>query len=114
MRMLLRFVPAVILVGVLGGRLEAGLILKLSDATDLASVTIMDNGAGDLSPELGVVTFAGKVGEFSVNVSTGVSRPVLGSGLLPQMDLNSFDAKLSGSKADVLTIQLTDTGWGST
>jgi LPXTG-motif cell wall-anchored protein len=114
MRVVLRFLPTAILIGLLGGQVEAGLMLKLSDTTDLASVTIVDNGIGDLSPDLGVVNFSGNVGEFNVNVSTGLSTPVLGSGLLPQMDLNSIDAKLTGSKADVLTIQLTDTGWGPT
>src|SRR4051794_20215865 len=114
MRVTVRLLAAVILIGAFGGRVDAGLILKLSDSADGASFTIIDNGVGDLSPDLGVVTFGGKVGEFSVNVSTGVSRPILGNGLLPQMDLNSFDAKLSGSKADVLTIQLTDTSWGPT
>ena len=89
-------------------------MLKLSDSADLASVTIVDNGIGDLSPELGVVTFGGKVGEFQVNVSTGLSWPILGNGSLPQMDLNSIDAKVTGSKADVLTIQLTGTGWAPT
>jgi hypothetical protein len=114
MRVLSLCLPAAILIGVFGGRAEAGLILKLSDTADLASVTIVDNGLGDLSPDLGVVTFAGKVGEFKVNVSTGLSTPILGSGLLPQMDLNSVDAKITGSKADVLTIQLSETGWGHT
>jgi LPXTG-motif cell wall-anchored protein len=114
MRVMLRFLPTAILIGLLGGRAEAGLILKLSDTADLASVTIVDNGIGDLSSDLGVVTFAGKVGEFNVNVSTGLSSPVIGSGLFPQMDLNSIDAKPTGSKADVLTIQLTYTGWGPT
>jgi LPXTG-motif cell wall-anchored protein len=114
MRVILRFLPAAILIGILGGRVEAGLILSLSDTTDLALVTIADNGIGDLSPALGVVTFAGQVGEFKINVSTGLSWPVMGSGLLPQMDLNSIDAKLTGSAADVLTIKLTYTGWGPT
>ena len=83
MRVVLRFLPAALLMGVLGGRAEAGLVLKLSDTADLASVTIVDNGLGDLSPDMGVVTFAGPLGEFHVNVSTGLSTPVLGSGLLP-------------------------------
>jgi hypothetical protein len=114
MRVLRRFLPAAFLLGVLGGQSEAGLMLRLSDTADNASVTITDNGVGDLSPDLGVVTYSGKVGEFKVNVSTGLSSPILGDGVLPQLDLNSVDAKLAGSKADVLTIMLTATGWAPT
>ena len=114
MRVMLRVMFAMVLLSLLGGQAEAGLILMLSDTADNASVTIVDNGIGDMSSDLGVVTFVGKIGEFSVNVSTGLSSPVIGSGLLPQLDLNSVDAKLTGSKADVLTIKLTDTGWAPT
>src|SRR5207248_7473366 len=39
---------------------------------------------------------------------------VLGTGTLPEMDLNSIDTKLTGSKADTLTIKLTSTGWAPT
>jgi hypothetical protein len=50
MRVVLRFLPVALLMGVLGSRAEAGLMLRLSDTADLASVTIADNGLGDLSP----------------------------------------------------------------
>jgi hypothetical protein len=91
------------------GRADAGFKMMLSDSLDGASVTIADNGLGDLNPALGVITFSGTVGEFAINVTSGLSKPVLGSLSLPQMDLNSLDTKLAGSAADTLTIKLTDT-----
>jgi hypothetical protein len=108
--------PAAMLIGMLSGagRAEAGLALSLSDTADLASVTIHDNGPGDLNPTTGVLLFSGTVGEFAINVTTGESKPVLGNGSLPEMDLNSVNTKLSGSKADTLIIKLTDTDWSPT
>jgi hypothetical protein len=88
--------------------------LMLSDTADGASVTIHDNGIGDLNPLAGVITFSGTVGEFAINVTTGESKPVLGSPTQAKMDLNSVDTKLIGSKADTLTIKLSDTDFGPT
>jgi hypothetical protein len=116
MRLIRGFVPAAVLIVALGqaGRAEAGLMMKLSDATDGASVTIVDNGLGDSNPMTGVIVFMGPVGEFSLGVTTGVSKPFIGNGVLPRMDLNSVDVKSVGSKGDTLTIMLTETNWAPT
>ena len=90
------------------GRAEADLALQLSDTADGASITIPDVSGG------GSVTFNGRVGEFNINVTTGMSNPLIGDGTLPQMDLSSVDAKDDGSRADTLIVKLTETNWPTT
>jgi hypothetical protein len=73
-------------------------------ATVGTDVTITDGGAGDLNPLAGVITFSGGLGVFTVNVTTGVSKPVIGPN---RIDLNSVN--VSGAGAGTLAIGLTDT-----
>jgi len=92
---------------------QAAMKLSLSASSDAgaSAVTITDNGVGDLNPALGVITFSGAVGQFAINVTTGVSKPFAGSVAEPNVDLNSLDSKAAGSLAETLTIKLTDTGF---
>lgn len=78
--------------------------LTLSDGS--ITKTITDNGAGDMSAITGVVLFNDSVGAFSINVTTGLTKPVLGAPGVPKMDLNSVN--VSGS-AGTLTIMFTET-----
>ena len=89
---------------------DATLMLRLIDPTMPGSeVTIVDQGANDINTTPGVVMFSGSVGGFAVNVSTGVSKPVLGSAAFPSIDLNSID--LTTRTGGSLQIWLTDTGF---
>lgn len=54
-------------------------------------VLVTDQGAGDSNPEVGAVTFIGALGDWTVNVTTGVSKPVIGSPGNPELDLNSVN-----------------------
>ena len=56
---------------------EAATIIELSDG--VTTQTVVDQGPGDLSLTPGVVVFSGVVGVFNVNVTTGLSKPLLGS-----------------------------------
>lgn len=88
---------------------DAALMLILDDPTTPGiDVTVTDQGAGDIYPTVGVITFSGAVGAFAVNVSTGVSKPILGSAGVPSMDLASIDFSGSGGALHIL---LTDTGF---
>jgi|PlaIllAssembly_1097288.scaffolds.fasta_scaffold39238_2 hypothetical protein len=58
---------------------------------------VYDNGAGDLNPTVGAVTFSGAVGTWSVNVSTAISYPVQGSVTSPFLDLNSVNVGGTGT-----------------
>jgi hypothetical protein len=84
--------------------------LQLTDG--VTTMTIADMSGGDLNPTVGAVTFLGPVGSFSVNVTTGISKPVLGSAALPFLDLNSIN--VSGPLANTLTIRFSDDSFGPT
>ena len=82
-------------------------VLRLTtSAGGLAVVT--DGGAGDLNTSAGAVTFSGSLAGWTVNVTTGLSRPAIGNGIRPRMDLNSIN--VSGGSGTI-TIQLTDNNW---
>ena len=84
------------------------LSIRLSDG-GANTVTIGDNGVGDINPAAGAVTYIGSVGAFTTNVSTGLSYPILGGLDYPWLELNSVDVT-SGSSGK-LYIYLTDTGF---
>jgi len=71
--------------------------LKLTDGT--TTIDILDGGAGDSNPAAGTVTWIGSLGVWSINVSTGINKGVLG------LDLSSInDAGGPGT----LTISFSD------
>ncbi len=80
--------------------------LQLSDG--VTTKTVSDEGLGDgLSGTAGAVMFSGSVGNFIVNVTTGLSKPLLGSATYPSLDLSSVNVSSIGG--GTLTIMLTDT-----
>ena len=82
-------------------------IMTLSDGT--TTVTVTDSGAGDINSLACAITFNGTVGNFTLNVTTGVSKPVLGSPTWPNMDLN--DISVSSKGGGTLTITFSDSGF---
>ena len=89
------------------GQAAATPTLKLM--SDAISVTIEDEKAGDAYfGQPGTVTFFGTVGVFNINVSTGLTKPVLGTADWPNMDLNSVNASAA---AGTLVIEFSDTGF---
>jgi hypothetical protein len=76
-------------------------ILTLS--SNSTNVTVTDNQAGDLDPTSGVIVYTGAVGNFSLNVSTGQSKPFLGSAVLPHLDLNTVDTSSTGGGTLIIT-----------
>lgn len=87
---------------------RAGFVLELSDAT--TTVTVSDGGAGDTDADAGEIRYSGSIGIFGINLTTGRSKPVLGSTIEPEMQLNSVDVS-SSLGGGTLTIRLTDTGF---
>jgi hypothetical protein len=86
---------------------EAAFKLRLSDDNGATWTTVEDQvllPVPDSNPTVGAVTFIGSVGAFTVNVTTGVSKPVLSSGI---MDLNSINVTSVGG--GTLLVELTDT-----
>jgi hypothetical protein len=80
--------------------------LRITDGMN--TVTIADSGSGDLNPFEGAVSYIGSLGNFFLNVSTGISKPLLGSAARPFLELNSVD--ISG-KPGILTILFSDTSF---
>src|SRR5688572_11527212 len=81
--------------------------LRLTTNTG-ATVTVTDGGAGDSSATDGLVVFMGALGDWNVNVTTGISRPIIGSELVPMLDLNSLNVTSNSGPAGSIKLELTD------
>jgi hypothetical protein len=89
---------------------NASFVMMLDDPNDLTAATfIYDLGAGDLNPETGAITYVGGIGAFTVNVTTGVSKPLIGPS---KLDLNSIN--VTGNAPGTLLVGLSDTDFYST
>jgi hypothetical protein len=94
----------------------------LRPAYAIETLTLTD-GAGDTASGVassgipGLITFAGAVGNWTLNLSAGITMPIIGSATSPAMDLisvngfNAFGAKAGGN---TLTITFTESGFGPT
>jgi hypothetical protein len=103
-------VHAAMAVGLLGGVQAAYAIPTLSLSTDGgAAISCADGAACDINPLAGVVTFSQSLGDFAVNVTTGLSKPILTGGN-PLMDLNTVNIQVWGG-ARTLQIAFSDTGF---
>jgi hypothetical protein len=80
-------------------------MLQMSDGT--TTMTIYDGGTRDVHPAIGVVTFIGGVGDFAINVTTGITAPMIGGPAEAALDLNSIDVFFSGSPS-TLTIKFSN------
>ncbi len=104
---------------------NANLILTLDDlgtvGIDIIIVDNVDGGVGTVTLKgesttadgdalSGVINYTGAVGNFSVNATTGISKPVIGSGGIGTIGLSSVS--VSGG-AGTLQIMLTDTGFNA-
>jgi hypothetical protein len=76
-----------------------GLTIGLSDGA--TEVFVTDGGAKDLNPLTGAVTYSGAIGSWIVNVTTGVSKPILGSASSPIIDLNSINVTGGAGKLKI-------------
>jgi len=63
-----------------------------------STVTVTDNGVGDLDGATGQVIFSGAVGVWNINITSGLST---GPGVV-EMDLGSIDATASGPSTLVI------------
>jgi hypothetical protein len=69
-----------------------------------AEVTCADGALCDLNTAAGAVTVSTAVGDFAINVTTGLSKPVFAQ---PMMDLNSVNIQTTGG-AHTLTLEFSD------
>ena len=102
-----RFIQAAAAAALLAWLTAAQAVPSLRFAVDnVVMQTCADGDACDLSGAAGVVTFSGSVGDFTVNVTTGVSDPVFTGGV-PLMDLNTLNIQTQGS-AHTLELMFSD------
>lgn len=87
--------------------------LRISDGVNPA-VTVTDNGAGDTSALAGHVNY-GNASFFGWNilVSSGVTKPIVGSSISPQLDLNWQVSRGAGASA-TLSISFSDNDFNLT
>lgn len=84
--------------------------LRLSDG--FTTITVTDGGVGDINASAGVIVFQGAIGVFNISVTTGVTKPVLGTPTEPVLDLNSI--AVNGTGPGTLTISFSETDFVST
>jgi hypothetical protein len=84
--------------------------LRLFDGT--TTFTISDNGGGDSQGAAGQIVWVGSIGNWTLNVHTGTTYPVLGTLQNPTLDL-SFNATSTGP-GGTLQISFSADGFGPT
>lgn len=85
--------------------------LRITDVLNAVSVTVTDNVAGQDQPGTvgiaGILTYSGSVGNWTVNVVTGSSKPISGSAAAPNMAITSTNVH-TGLGAGELLIEFSD------
>ena len=71
--------------------------------------SVADGSAQDSNNLPGVVTFIGSIGTWTINVTTGVSKPQIGDAANPQLDLNSVN--VTTEAAGHLRFAVVDSGF---
>jgi len=99
-------VAVIVAVVMVAGVASATPILWISDGTN--TVTVKDNGENDVYDIAGVVTWTGSIGNFTINVTTGLSKPIIGDSNFPKLDLCSVNVSKG---TGMLIIKWTDTGF---
>jgi hypothetical protein len=82
-----------------------GNCLTADDTTLGGTATATGAASGIFAASTGSVTIIGKVGVFNVNVDTGLSKPIIGSTMDPNMDLS---LQTVSTAAGQLTVQWSD------
>ena len=99
---------SVLLIFLVAGSAMALPTLSLSDGT--TTVIIGDETSDDTYSGFGVVSWQGTLGTFFLNVTTGITKPVIGDTAFPRLDLCSVD--VSGGAGN-LTIMFSEVGFNT-
>ena len=98
---------------ILGGVSSAHAIPTLRLTTSAGGdITVSDDGVGDSWPGPGVVLFNGSLPGWNVNITSGLSKPAVGSAESPLLDLGSVNLNSIGT-AGSIDIWLTDTDFAA-
>jgi len=80
-----------------------GAAIQLDDSSTLGiDATVLDGGAGDQNVLAGAITYIGSIGTWLMNVTTGITKPLLGTDEYPVLHLDSVNATSSaGGTLDI-------------
>ncbi|MHC4959733.1 MAG: hypothetical protein ACYTGN_15315 [Planctomycetota bacterium] len=89
---------------------QADLILTMNDLDNGTSVdiTIVDNDALDENGLIGAVSYSGLLGEFEIQLTTGVSKPLIGDASTAELLLTNLSIS-TDADGGTLQLMLTDT-----
>ena len=109
MKHALRFVLSAVVLLATALSSSAALQIRITDGSPGGTnITVVDQGADDFNLTVGSVSYSGPIGSnWIATVSSGASKPLLGSAAAPQVDLQSLG--VSSSSGGTLIIELTDT-----
>ena len=85
---------------------QANATVQITLTNGASTVTVTDGGAGDACSAVNCVTFSGQLGNYLVNVSTGIAQ----NGVNPFLDLNSVNLT-TVQNAGLLTVKTSQTGY---
>jgi len=101
----------IILITLWSQKASAVPILTISDGSNTISIT--DGDMQDLSSGAnGVIIYSGSIGNFSLTLNTGITKPAIGSPMEPELDLNTVDVSSNGG--GTLTITFSEDGFMNT
>lgn len=87
---------------------DAALRLRIEDLDTGEGIVLTDGATGDANSVTGAVTYVGSVGQFVVNVTTGISKPLIG-GVNNYAELHLDNVSINTNGAGSLRIVLQDT-----
>jgi hypothetical protein len=88
---------------------QATPMLRVSDG--VTTITIADGAGTDLNLAVGAVTFSGAINGWSILVTSGATKPVLGSATDPHLDLTWQVTHTSSAGGANLTICFSENGF---
>ena len=86
--------------------------IRISDG--FTTVTVSDNLVGDASAQAGFVSYTAAPGTFagwSVILSAGTTKPIIGSATAPELDLNWSITRTAGAGVGTLTVLFSENGF---
>ena len=88
---------------------QAAFVLTVVDGGPPVSIT--DQGAGDLNPNVGIIIWSGTIGGWTVIVDTGFSKPIVPNPANPDVaEIDLVWGAIASPNATPLLMSLTDTG----
>ncbi len=78
------------------------------------TVVITDGALNDMIGDAGIIGYFGTLGNFTINMTTGLTKPAIGDEDAPLMDIISFNSTSNSNSGGTLTVMFTDTGFTST